>query len=194
VKDRVQIGPKVDGELWHKFREQVKERHGQVRGSLGDELENAIRNYIEFGPNQTTDQQLAEFNERLQRIEGAIGTAAGDGGATLSGDDSHTHAPSRVRAAATDKPAANAATEKKVAYLAAELLRSNGCDDVTELKSVPKSNLQELVKEEYAFRRDTAKRYVEGIVDELGLREHPKNDRLYLSEEAHEELTIGEDE
>jgi len=186
VSDRVQVGPKVDAELWAEFRESVQDRKGQVRGVLGDELENAIRNYINFGPDKSTGAQLAEFNARLQRIEGAVGTAESDGGDTLS-DDSHTHAPSRVRAAEDSKPGANAATEKKVAYLSRELLRAENCDTTADLRSIPVERVRDVVKDEYGFRSDTAKRYVNALVDELDLHKHPSADNIYLTEWAYNE-------
>ena len=179
MSDRVQVGPKVDAALWAEFREQVKRRHGQTRGSLGDELENAIRNYIHFGPDKSVPDQLAEMNARLQRVEGAVGTAEADGGADTLGAEPHTHAPSRLEV--DERPSANAATDKKVAWLA-EQVGSNP-------ESIPRSKLRDIVKDEYGFRRDTAKRYVERLIDHFDLVEHPTADAdVLVSTDRREEL------
>ena len=186
MSDRVQVGPKVDAALWAEFREQVKRRHGQTRGSLGDELENAIRNYIHFGPDKSVPDQLAEMNARLQRVEGAVGTAEADGGADTVDAEPHTHAPSRVEGAIDEKPKPNAATDKKVRYLATQVERLNNGH---EPDMIPRKKLREIVKDEYGFRRDTAKRYVEQLVDYFDLVDDPREGyKPLVSRERREEL------
>jgi hypothetical protein len=179
MSDRVQVGARVDAALWEEFREQVESRHGQTRGSLGDELENAIRNYIHFGADKSVPDQLAEMNTRLQRLEGEVGTAAADGGTDSLAADEHTHAPSRLDV--TEKPAANAATDKKVAWLA-EQVGSNP-------ESIPRAKLRDIVKDEYGFRSDTAKRYVERLIDHFDLVDDPTADSgILVSQDRREEI------
>lgn len=170
MSDRTQIGPKIDAELWAEFREQVKEKHGQTRGSLGDELENAIRNYIYYGPDRTLPEQVAEFNTRLRRVEDELGTAPADGGTDTFESDMDTRAPSADPP--DEKPASTAATEKKVQYLAHQLRERRNLSG-TEAAEFPRSILRDLVKEAYGFRRDTAKRYVGELIDHFELHEHP---------------------
>lgn len=185
MSDRVQVGPTVDEDLWREFREHVKARKGQVRGVLGDELENAIRNYIHHGPDKSTPAQIAEVNQRLQRIEGAVGTAETDGGVHTSDAETHTRAPSRLDV--DERPASNAATDKKVAWLA-KCVRDEAADADGDISVVSGYAIREVVKDEYGFRRDTAKRYVEKLVDHFDLLDHPKYDDQYCSPERYDEL------
>jgi len=178
MADRVKVGPRVDKQLWREFRENVKQRKGQTRGVLGDELENAIREYLR----QEERPVDSRIEKRLARIEEAVGAAPTDGGRTLSDADEHTH--TRTAVEVDEKPAANAATEKKVAYLAGQLKadRSDG------LQAASRNEIIELVKTEYGFRADTAKRYVERVVDFFEFTTHPANDDLYVTPEYREEI------
>lgn len=188
VSNRTQIGPSIDEDLWREFRENVKERKGKVRGVLGDELENAIRSYIRHGSDKPAADRLEEMDARLQRIEGAVGTAATDGG-TPSTDDSHTHAPSRLDS--PEKPSANESTDKKLTYLADRLVEEHGNTDGT-ISMIPRFTIVDLVKDEYGFRSDTAKRYVKKLVDRFDLRRHPDGYNQLVSEERHAELVEEE--
>jgi len=89
VSDRKRISPRVDADLWQEFRDSVEERKGQTRGVLGDELENAIRQYL--GKHESP--ALTRMDKRLNRIEQEIGAAPTDGGVDTLSDDEHTHAP-----------------------------------------------------------------------------------------------------
>jgi len=186
MSDRVQIGPNIDRDLWERFRKDVQERKGQVRGVLGDELENALRQYLSENNELDSDERLRRIENRLARMEDNQGLVPADGGDPDSSDE-HTHAPSRIDAATDEKPAANTATEKKVAYLAEELLNRE-VPNSRELTSVPKKDIRELVKEEYGFRKDTAKRYVEAVAEHLSLRNHPTADGILVDDDRHAEL------
>lgn len=168
MSERVKIGPRIDADLWERFRNDVQERKGQTRGVLGDELENAIRQYLRDEPRPVEQ----EINRRLTRMEDAMGITPTDGGATPSDAAGHTRAPSRVQSAADTKPEPNAATEKKVRYLVERVADETGID-ADEAGMVPQKTIREIVKDEYGFRRDTAKRYVSEIIDEFGLVDHP---------------------
>lgn len=178
MSDRTQIGPTVDAALWREFRENVKDRKGHTRGALGDELENAIREYIR-DESRPIDRRV---EKRLARIEEAVGAAPTDGGTEIFETKGHTHTPSRLDV--TEKPSANAATDKKVAYLA-DCIKETATDDPQEL---PRKVIVETVKDEYGFRSDTAKRYVEHLIEEFGLVAHPEIDGMLVSPEKKSEL------
>lgn len=180
MPDRVQIGPAVDAKLWKRFREDVKSRTGTVRGNLGRELENAIREYLKDGPTASEQRML----ERLGRIESAVGAAQADGGTHTVDAEPHTHAPS-------EKPAANAPTERKVEYLAERVREDHGGD----FDEVARSVLIDTVKSEYGFRSDTAKRYVGELVEHFELEAHPVADGVLVTPERRAELlTDGAEE
>jgi len=183
VSDRTQIGPSVDASLWQEFREDVKERKGHLRGALGDELENAIREYLRDDSTPTERR----IEKRIARIEQAVGAAPTDGGVDTFDAGEHTHAPSRLDVA--EKPSANAATDKKVVYLAECVRDRTGSDEPKEL---PRQLLVETVKDEYGFRSDTAKRYVEHLTDHFDLRGHPTADPLLVTDERYRELVEQE--
>lgn len=191
VTERVQIGPTIPKPLWEKFRQRVKDRHGKVRGSLGDELENAIRMYVEHGSDKSVAGQLAEMNQRLQRLEGANGTAEADGGVDTSGPTPHAHAPSRLEV--DEKPPANGPTDEKVAYLRQQVTDQTSVV-ADEPGMIPRRKLREVVKDEYGFRRDTAKRYVGELVDALGLVDHPDPEYDLLVTEPKREEIVAERE
>jgi len=195
--ERKKIGVRVDDDVWQEFVNHVESEKGQKRGVLGDELENAIRNYIHFGTDKTLPEVMAEFNERLYRVEDAMGTVPSDGGAPTFGVQSHTHAPTKQTTdAPTEKPAANAATEKKVQWLESEVLdmevpQSRG------LQQVARAGIVELVKDRYGFRSDTAKRYVGELVEHFGLRPHPKaGDSVLVTDKQYNRIieTTEEDQ
>jgi len=183
MTDRQKVGVYVDAELWERFRDNVEERKGQVRGVLGDEVENALREYLRTDSTPTEER----IEKRLARIEQAVGAAGTDGGTdTRSAADTHTREPS-----VTEKPPANAATEKKIAYLAHRFREANDFDP-SEAAMVPRRMLRELVKDEYGFRRDTARRYVGELIDRFDLRDHPDPDADTLVTEARFEELLAD--
>lgn len=184
MSDKVQLGLRVDRKLYERFKERVLERRGRWQGVGGDEMENAIRHYLRFGADKPLPDQLAEFNARLERIEGAVGTAEADGGVDTSSEQSYTHTP---QSTPTERPDPQAATERKVRWLA-ECVIDEVVPKSKELDSVPKDTLRDIVKDEYGFRSDTAKRYVDELIDHFGLLEHPTADGIYVSEAMQETI------
>jgi len=164
MSDRVQIGPKVDAELWAEFREDVEQRKGQTRGVLGNELENAIRNYLYYGEDRTLTEQFSEFNQRLQRVEGAVGAAESDGG--TPSDAVHTHTPQ-------SKPGEKSSRSKKVAYLIDQKYDRDG-------GSVTPDTIEADVKDVYGFGDRTAPKYVQPVIDALDAKRHPNNPNVVV--------------
>jgi hypothetical protein len=168
VSDGVQPGTKVDEDVWNWFREEVERRRGGTRGHLRNELEAALRGYI-----QGADATPADIDARLQRIEAAVGVAPTDGGATTSeADNTHTHRtdPDPIE----EKPNAKAPRDRKTRYLA-HCVTDNLGDD---FEQCPRSILITTVRDEYGFRSDTAEGYVKELVDHFGLVDHPEQDKF----------------
>lgn len=59
----MKIGPRVPEDVWEKFKLQVEEKHGKVRGKIGEELAEALRVYM----GDTDDQQVRESLEQITR-------------------------------------------------------------------------------------------------------------------------------
>lgn len=182
MSDGVQPGTTVDADLWERFREEVRRRRGGVRGHLRTELETALNAYIQGG-----EPTPSEIEARLQRIEAAVGAASADGGTDTFDAEIHTHAPELT---VDEKPPANAATEKKVAYLAACVRDEYG----ETFGSIKRAELIEIVKTEYGFRSDTARRYVDQLIEHFDLREHIKTDEILVTQEEYEKMVEFEKE
>jgi len=140
--------------------------------SLSDTLREAVLEY-------TDKDRFARIEDKLDRA-----LALADGGTDTSCAGEHTHAP---QSTVDEKPSANAATEKKVRYLAECVIESE-VPNSRELKQVPRDTLREIVEDEYGFRSDTAKRYVAGLVDHFDLVDHPTADPLLVSEAERENI------
>lgn len=96
----------IDAALYNEFKQFVKDNHGQIRGSLRDELENAIRQYMDDsrGPDE------------LQRIENDIASikailSESDGGVTGLSEGSDTHTYSDPDQSKTAEPQTQSTTE-----------------------------------------------------------------------------------
>ena len=61
-EDLTQPGTNISRKVWERFRQDVKERRGGVRGHLRSELENAINAYIQAS-------EGGDVNDRLRRLE-----------------------------------------------------------------------------------------------------------------------------
>jgi len=180
MTDGVQPGTKINEETWQRFREEVERRRGGVRGHLKTELERALHGYIQGG-----DTTPSKIDARLQRIEAAVGVAPSDGGVDTFEPPEHTHAPD-------EKPAPNGPRDKKVRYLAAQLKDDLNVDATPD--EVTGEKIRDVVKDEYAFRGDTARKYVDAVADHLGLVAHPIADGLLVTEDRHAEIVEQERE
>jgi len=184
MSDETQPGVRVDAELWAQFREEVARRRGGTRGHLKSELETALRDYI--GAGDTTPQQI---DTRLQRIEAAVGVAEGDGGTDLRSALEDTHTETAERRSPDEKPATKAGRSEKLCYLTARVREAvTGSAERGIEKTMPAKKITEVVDDEYNFRDQTTEKYVDDIVDELGVVEHPTADNLLCSPERREEL------
>ena len=57
-----------------------------------------------------------------------------------------------------------------------------------ELDMIPRETLVSVVKDEYGFRADTAKRYVDSLIDYFDLKDHTNNDALLVTEDRRAEI------
>jgi len=180
MTDRVQPGVKIDEAVWKRFRQDIKERNGGVRGHLRSELEAAIQQYIDGG----RTPELTRIEDKVDTICTHLEIDSLEGAEPSRSDGTRTHAERQVP---DSKPSANAATDKKIAYLA-ECVLDAEVPNTRELVTIPREKIRDVVKDEYGFRRDTAKRYVGELVSHFGLLEHPSADGILVSEERHAEI------
>lgn len=197
MSDQTQIGPSVDAELWEEFRENVRDRHGRVRGVLGKELETALRQHLSDDASPTERRLEA----RLMRIEDALDVSSADGGCPVS-EGEHTHTPAPAPAPAqeprvdsrVEKPDPKAPRDDKVRYLA-QCVIDDHCDTADgDIKTIPRKSLVRIVRDEYGFRKDTAVGYVDELIGHFDLVEKPGSGEsengltLYVSPSRREEI------
>jgi hypothetical protein len=179
--EQVQPGGRVSKATYDRFREFVRRRHGSVRGNLGTELEKAMEDRMDAANN----------GDPIARIENDVATikamlAEGDRQVDADGGETvQTRSePEYTHTRGDGKPAANAPTEKKLAYLADQLTGSSG-----RLDLIPEDKLRNTVKSEYGFKSDTAKRYVDRLIEHFNLVDHPSAEAdVLVSEQRRREL------
>lgn len=186
MTDKKQLGLRVDPELFKEFKQTVEERRGRWQGAGGEEMEKAMRAYIHGEITAAGGNSVEQMNARLSRIERAVGVEAADGGMHTSPPAQHTHTPTE---APDEKPHAQAPKEKKIRWLA-KRVREDVVPSGTEARmmSIAKTEVRELVKDEYSFRADTAKEYVGDLIEHFNLVSHPDNDVVYMTEQRREQL------
>jgi len=77
-RETVQPGVMVDSAIWSEFRQDVIERRGRVRGHLGSELENAIREYIDASHGGDVNDRLARLERQIEQLAAEAGGRDGD--------------------------------------------------------------------------------------------------------------------
>jgi len=166
MAERIQPGGRVDKEIYEQFRSFVQRHHGQVRGALGEELENAMQermNGVERG------DRLTRIEEDVATIKGIL--AESDGGQNppdstpvpdLRSEKTHARAESADR----EKPAPNQPREAKVRYLRARIN-----DTYDGLISRP--DLRNEIDQSFGFREDTIQEYVPLLIDALDAEVDP---------------------
>jgi hypothetical protein len=182
VSGEKQPGVKIDADVWENFREEVRERHGVVRGHLKTELENALRQYS--GDSGST---AIDIERRLARVEAEVGVEATDGGTDISNEAECTHTPEQALDAPDERPHPQAATKQKVLWLADRVLDAESVAQ-NELSMTSADTVRDVIQEEYDFKDDTAEDYIEKVTEALGLVNHPFNEVLFVTDDKHDEL------
>ena len=169
AKDKRQIGVKVDTDVWQRFRQDVMDRHGSVRGALGIELENALINYIQA---EQADDQLTRIEDDVATVVSMLAErekSESDGGLdTPTVSDGESARPRDL-----DKPRANQPRKDKLDYLLTKLLRDNPCD--RQSGELPKSDFTEIIQTEYDFSESTVEEYQSKLISRLDGKEHPQH-------------------
>ena len=182
MTDTTQPGTEVGADLWQEFRDEVEARHGVVRGNLKDALETAIQAYI-----NGEDMNPTEVNQRLARIEAAVGVEATDGGTDTAEPAADTHTRDRCLDVPDERPHARGDTKPKVKWLANAVLDAESVP-LADLSMTHEDTVRDAIRDEYDFTADTTEDYIPKVIDALGLVDHPSKDVLYVTEAKREEL------
>jgi hypothetical protein len=171
-EDTTQPTP-IAEEEYKQFRAFVQDVHGQTRGHLRTEIENALREYREsyYG-----GDRLMRIEDDLATIKASIVEAESDGGAAVAAPSEADSAP-----APETKPAANQSRQKKVEYLMGEmgLDKSGG--------SMHEDAIREVVTSEYSFTDNVVAEYKEAIIARLDAIPDPEIDGMYIWGEEEDE-------
>ena len=163
------VGARVDGDLWHAFKQFVKDRHGQVRGSLSDELEQAIQDRMdaERGPDrlQRIEEQTSHMNRQLSELADRI---EADGGTSATARS----APARGGAepSTRDPPAPNQPRSKKAAFVA-DVIRDRAPEQTFTRPAV-----RHVVNDTYSFNDEATDAMVDAVMRDLGAEPDPIDD------------------
>jgi hypothetical protein len=170
-KDTTQPTP-IDANEYERFKQFVQNTHGQVRGNLKREIENALRDYRTAG---NGEDQLTRIENDVATLKALMAEGEADGGVavdTLSESDS-------TRPRSSTKPAPNQPRQDKVEYLLSEVISLHSGNDWESGQVAPKE-VREIVESNYSFESDTVNEYVDLILSELDAQEHPRHGKTYL--------------
>lgn len=167
-KDTTQPTP-IATEEYDRFREFVDDVHGQTRGHLRTELENALREYREsyYGGNQ-----LQRIENDVATIKANVADTESDGGKAVP---TASEAPD-ARPHGLKKPAANQPRNDKIEYLIAQYLEQENCN--SDGGKLVLGRVEALVEREYNFDSEILDEYVEGVYDRIKDRFDPEKHPL----------------
>lgn len=158
--NQVQPGAKVDEETYERFRQFVQDNHGKTRGSLGDELERAMKQRMEDanGPDR-----LARIENDLATLKAQLADAESDGGTAAPTPETGRNTHARDDA----KPAANQPRAVKYEYLIGELFAGKRPESPSGGELAPKQ-IRKVVTDNYDVDDTIVDEWVTGIQKRLG--------------------------
>lgn len=176
----------VDEALYEQFKQFVRDHHGQVRGSLRDELETAMRERM----------NAANGPDRLERIEADLATlkaavveVEADGGTDTLDDDLHTHTPTDTEDEDVDDPPhPKASRAEKAAWLAGQFPHADGDTQIARAALAGK------VEAHYSFGDRATEALVEATADRLALEPHPTDDTYLVGESRLDDLLAEQEQ
>lgn len=187
---QVQPGAKVDEETYERFRQFVRDSHGKTRGSLGDELELAMKQRMEDanGPDR-----LARIENDLATLKAQLADAESDGGTATP----TPRAEPNTHARDTEKPAANQPRDEKYRYLIGELFSGERPESPSGGQLAPRT-IRSVVEDNYDIDSSIVDEYVEGIQRRLGhqydAEPHPTHGKTLVWGDKLQEIRESDDE
>lgn len=157
TENDTQRPPPIDKGLLERFKEDVRERRGKLRGNYGTELERAIEAYLDRSNGGDTDYRLECIEGELEDIKGM-----------LSENDGKRKKESGVTNGGST-------TDKRIRQINTTITEENG--------NQPKVHEQvvEMAIREHAGSSDpTIRRYKELLKQDQELFDHPVKDSLYF--------------
>jgi len=158
--------PRVDKALLDRFKADVKDRHGRLRGNYSSELENAIEAYLDASDGGDTNDRLARLEQQVGEIHGEV---CGSGQKNKNGvsDTSST-------------------TEKRLANIKASLR--------TELDGSVKAHnevVEKTIRDHAGSSKPTLRRYKKLLKQDRELFQHPNKEHLYFRDAEDYVLAVN---
>jgi hypothetical protein len=159
ARKQTQIGARVDEQLWKQFREDIKARRGKIKGHLGHELENALREYLNASKGGDT-------HDRLRRIENNLDTVLDE----LEGAESETDSDGE-----TDSMSKK--TENRINEIMSDIR-----DRADELGAsrVREQDVEAAIERNAGTSYKTIQRYTRLLQNQRELFAHPQHDDVYF--------------
>jgi len=176
-KETTQTTP-IDAEEYERFKAFVQDTHGQIRGNLKRELENALREYRTSANGQ---DQLTRIENELATLKAVVAESEADGGEVVATPSE----ANSTRPRKSDKPAPNQPRKDKVEYLLSEVLSLYSTINRDSGQVAPRE-IRNIVESNYNFADERIDEYVDLIVSELDAQEHPRHGKTYLWGEDYE--------
>lgn len=153
TQDR-QRPPKVRKELLERFKQDVEERYGTLRGNYSTELERALESYLEASKGGDVTHRLKEIESDLEEIKGALSES----------DDKKKKETSR-----------DSTTEKRL-----RKIRSTISNEVGEADTVHANVVEMAIREVAGSSAPTIRRYKELLNQDRTLFQHPAKESVYF--------------
>lgn len=151
--NKTQPGVRVNESIWSEFRQDVRERKGAVKGYLGQELENAIQEYIDASHGGDTHDRLTQIEQDIAEIR-----------ATLS-----------EREEKNKDSGLGSVTEQRLANI-----KDTIADEVSGDVKVHESVVELAIRQHAGGSSPTLERYKELLMEDRELFPHPANKSLFF--------------
>lgn len=150
--ETTQTGVQFDADLWQRFRENVRARKGGIDGHLRNELEQALRNYLDASDDGDIDDQLTRIEDRLDRLADAVSSEG-----KKKKDES-----------------LSSRTENRL-----DDIRDQIQDETDDSPKVHEEIVEMAIRENAGGSDPTIRRYKELLQQDRDLFPHPNRDRMY---------------
>lgn len=187
---QVQPGAKVDEQTYERFRQFVQDNHGKTRGSLGDELERAMKQRMEDanGPDR-----LARIENDLATLKAQLADTESDGGTAAPPPAAGRNTHARDDA----KPAANQPRAVKYEYLIQQLFKPERSESADGGETAPKQ-IRDIVTDNYDVDDAIVDEWVSGIqkrlVSDFDAEPHPVHEKTLVWGDRLAEIQEANDE
>lgn len=159
--------PPVDKALLDRFKADVKDRHGRLRGNYASELENALEAYLDASDGGSTNDRLARLEQQIGDIHGEVCSS----GEKKKKESSDTTA---------------SVTEKRLRQIKATI-----ADETAESPKAHAKVVEKAIRQHAGSSDPTIRRYKRLLKQDNVLFEHPIKENLYFRDSEDYVLAVN---